>query len=456
MSPQEGISERATSRRACAARGALTAALLAAALAISGSSGVQRALACGEDCGAPGETGGTVQVQGSTLEVSARAGDSNAIAVSYASGAYTIADTGAPLTAGPGCAATDASRVVCSGAVSLVRVAAGDRDDTVAVASSAAPVDLQGGLGADRLTGGPSSDALSGGPGGDVLTGGAGADSLSGGSERDRADYSTRTAAVAVSLDGRTGDGERDEGDTVAADVEDVRGGLGGDTLVGNASSNELEGGAGPDAVVGGEGADELSGDAGADTIDSRDAASDDVECGSESDLATVDAFDDADDDCERIELGTPAAGDSSAGSIGGGSGVAELVDPTAPETAPVSFASQVVTMVDERFIPVSISCPVTATRGCRGTLTLELPAAGASARAGGWAGAARRRGRVRPGTARFWTAAGQTAVVKVKISRRGRPILRRLGRVRVDARIARRGGGTISRRLIVKQRRRR
>ncbi len=139
---------------------------------------------------------------------------------------------------------------------------------------------LLGGPGNDRLFGGEASDTLDGGPGDDALFGGDGddrfiaeagdgADVLSGGpGTRDVADYSARTTPVTVSLDALAGDGAPGEGDQVGTvpwgggsspnDLEDVVGGSGNDTLLGDAVRNHLTGGPGADVLRGGAGSDLL------------------------------------------------------------------------------------------------------------------------------------------------------------------------------------------------------
>ena len=78
---------------------------------------------------------------------------------------------------------------------------------------------MLGGSGNDVLTGNASDNLLAGGLGSDELNGLAGFDTV---------DYSERTICVTVDLDGAPADdGEAGEGDTVAADVEAVRGGSG-------------------------------------------------------------------------------------------------------------------------------------------------------------------------------------------------------------------------------------
>lgn len=130
---------------------------------------------------------------------------------------------------------------------------------------------LQGGWGDDVLDNGPDSGRAEGGQGDDVLTTGAdpdGAHQLLGGPGHDVVDYGARTAGVRVTLDGLGGDGAPGEGDSVgvpppwgaSTDVEEVRGGLGDDALLGGTWSAVLVGGPGADVLRGGTWRDRLDG----------------------------------------------------------------------------------------------------------------------------------------------------------------------------------------------------
>ncbi len=101
---------------------------------------------------------------------------------------------------------------------------------------------MLGGAGADGLRGGPGDDAVRGGAGADRLRGSEGGDGLSGGSGRDLVTYMPRVAALRLSIGYGANDGARGEGDNIAADVEDVRGGNGNDTLIGSRGANRLFG----------------------------------------------------------------------------------------------------------------------------------------------------------------------------------------------------------------------
>ena len=118
----------------------------------------------------------------------------------------------------------------------------------------------------DTLISGSGSQSLFGLEGDDFLQGGEGTDTLDGGPGRDLASYGERTQAVTVTLDGQDNDGIPGEDDRLLS-IEGARAGSGADTLVGNASDNELDGGPGDDFFDPGFGDDEIHGRAGNDTV---------------------------------------------------------------------------------------------------------------------------------------------------------------------------------------------
>jgi Ca2+-binding RTX toxin-like protein len=127
---------------------------------------------------------------------------------------------------------------------------------------------LSGGAGADTLHGEGGADTLNGDDGDDTLEGGAAGDVQNGGAGFDTADYSARTVAVTVTLDGSANDGETAEADNVKPDIEGLLGGAGDDTLTGNNGINVLSGGDGNDTLDPGRGAgDDLVGGPGSDTV---------------------------------------------------------------------------------------------------------------------------------------------------------------------------------------------
>jgi Ca2+-binding RTX toxin-like protein len=115
--------------------------------------------------------------------------------------------------------------------------------------------------GDDQLTGNEGNDRLEGGSGNDGLGGDFGADVMLGGSGVDDVYYYDRVVTVVADLDGQSGDdGSKGEKDTIGADVENIWGGWGADTLTGNAARNIINGGHGADVVRGGDGDDDLDG----------------------------------------------------------------------------------------------------------------------------------------------------------------------------------------------------
>ena len=118
--------------------------------------------------------------------------------------------------------------------------------------------DLYGGAGGMTLIGNDGPNQITGGPGNDVLDGRGGKDQLAGHEGIDLADYSSRLDAVSLTLDSPDADddGAAGEGDSIALDIENLRGGHGDDTLAGGAGDNVLDGGPGADMISGGLGVD--------------------------------------------------------------------------------------------------------------------------------------------------------------------------------------------------------
>lgn len=126
---------------------------------------------------------------------------------------------------------------------------------------------IEGNDGNNTLSGLTGNDVLVGGAGVDKLIGGAGNDTLNGGADSDTADYSDKTKAVEVTLNGSTDAIVKVDGlneDTIK-NIENLIGGSGNDLLTGDSAANVLSGGAGNDSLKGGAGADQLTGGKGAD-----------------------------------------------------------------------------------------------------------------------------------------------------------------------------------------------
>ncbi|NKE47732.1 DUF4347 domain-containing protein [Roseomonas frigidaquae] len=125
----------------------------------------------------------------------------------------------------------------------------------------------------DSLTGDTGANLLMGGAGNDTLVGGAGADTLDGGEGYDTADYATSTDGVKIDMldaSQSTGDAAED----VFVSIENLLGGSGNDTLLGDGQANRLDGGDGDDFISGrgtddvmGAAGDQLIGGAGNDTV---------------------------------------------------------------------------------------------------------------------------------------------------------------------------------------------
>lgn len=166
--------------------------------------------------------------------------------------------------------------------------APGERDNNIGIGQ------LIGGSGPDVLTGDARASTLSGGPGDDQLDGGLGGDFLSGNEGIDTVLYTSRTVPVTVTVNSVADDGAAGEGDTVAADVENVTGGSGADTITGSAGANQLLGGSGGDTLTGGGGADLLNGQLGDDTLNGMDNVNgnDEVNGGNGTDRCTFDPDD--------------------------------------------------------------------------------------------------------------------------------------------------------------------
>ncbi|GAA3114287.1 hypothetical protein GCM10010466_01740 [Planomonospora alba] len=260
-----------------------------------------------------------VSVTAANLHVTAAAGKANKITVSLSpQGDVVVTDAGDVLRPGGGCTRGDGGSVVCPG-VQAIQVDLKDLDDTFTNATGIG-ARVEGGPGADTVLAGSGGDVFTGGPGDDVFTGGAGDDSVvadrladgadvfTGGPGDDTAVYRDRLDRVTVSLDDRADDGAAGERDDIRADVENVRGGAAGDTVIGNDRANEIRGGRGDDTLDGGGGDDTLNGEAGKDVLAGEGggdlllgldgAAGDDLDGGAGNDECRSDAGD-VDRSCE-------------------------------------------------------------------------------------------------------------------------------------------------------------
>ena len=124
---------------------------------------------------------------------------------------------------------------------------------------------LQGSAFNDTLTGDAAENVLSGGNGDDTLNPGANAsgavDLLDGGAGSDTASFAGYTAGVTATLAGAADGTASVGGSQIAAlrGIENLLGGEGNDTLVGDANANVIEGGLGDDNLNGGAGIDTVA-----------------------------------------------------------------------------------------------------------------------------------------------------------------------------------------------------
>jgi len=119
---------------------------------------------------------------------------------------------------------------------------------------------VNGGAAGDLLIGSDANNILNGNDGDDTLIGLGGSDAFVGGEGIDSVSYEGRTEPVAVTIDGIANDGAAGENDNVGADVENLTGGTGADSLTGSAANNALNGGPGADTLNGSAGNDVESG----------------------------------------------------------------------------------------------------------------------------------------------------------------------------------------------------
>jgi Ca2+-binding RTX toxin-like protein len=205
---------------------------------------------------------GSGGVSGGVLRFTAALGAADNVMLSGPSGGFfTLRDTGRAVNATSGCTVIGATDLRCaSGGVTGAQLDLGDLADKSSTTSSL-PVTVDGGAGDDQLSGGTKNDVLTGGTGKDLLVGGSGADDLAGGTNQDTVSYAGRVSPVTVDIDTQKDDGSTSDEvggrrDWVNADVENLIGGNGHDSLRGDADANVFDGGPGADSLLGGLGVD--------------------------------------------------------------------------------------------------------------------------------------------------------------------------------------------------------
>lgn len=222
----------------------------------------------------------------------------------------------------------------------------GPGNDTLA---EAGPGTMLGGPGNDIIHGGNGTNAIDGGPGGDLMTGGAGEDSVS---------YAGRPTGVKVTLDNQPNDGYAGEGDNVGSDIEDIFGGLGNDTLVGNAARNVLDGSAGNNVIFGGDGPDILYSAAGNDVLDGGPGADHFIAAGPGD---TVRSTDGTIDTVDCYQVGSPVLV----------SDANEFTKACAPR--PEVVDGIVLKLSSSMRLTLPVTCPVGTPMDCTGKVTLSF-----------------------------------------------------------------------------------
>ncbi|MEZ0581336.1 calcium-binding protein [Nocardioides sp. MH1] len=143
----------------------------------------------------------------------------------------------------------------------LEGVVGGSGNDTIT--GSAADDVLDGGAGNDTIDGLRGSDTLLGGAGADTFRQStfdpAGSDDLDGGTGTDEVSYAARKDFLEIFLDGSAPSGDPDEDGAYLHDIENARGGPGGNIIHGTDGPNRLIGGVSFDAIFDGMGADTVT-----------------------------------------------------------------------------------------------------------------------------------------------------------------------------------------------------
>ncbi|MGI9658789.1 MAG: calcium-binding protein, partial [Gaiellaceae bacterium] len=254
-----------------------------------------------------------------------------------------------------------------------------------------------------------------------ILDGAGGADVLSGGIGVDTVDYSSRTLAVNVDLDGIPDDGEAGEGDNVITDIEDILGGSGPDRLRGGGGANRLVGGAGADDLDGLAGPDTIEAGAGADTIQAKDGTTDVITCGDGKDSLTRDTQDVVVSDCEDVD--------------GGGGFVTTLEEAIAlggVATTPASIAAVKggVSVNSKGIFRLRVKCPKkSSSKVCKGSLRLKTK--GKAKKYQRILGAKKARSVTLAATKSYKIRRGKAKWVRMKLSKKGKKIVFQVRKVK-------------------------
>jgi Ca2+-binding RTX toxin-like protein len=185
-------------------------------------------------------------------------------------------------------------------------------------------------------------------------------------------------------------------------------GGPGNDTLIGGGSSETLLGGSGNDTITPGAGLDLVSGDEGDDQVNVRDNTADLARGGAGNDSVVADGADlDILDGFETIDRP-----------------VLVMPSPVNTATRPVTIKGGTV-KVRNGTAPIRVSCPVTSSGNCAGSLVVRTAS---SVKLAGV------KVVVQLGSARFNLAPGASRTLKVKLARGSGRLADRKGHLKVLA----------------------
>jgi hypothetical protein len=350
-----------------------------------------------------------------------------------------------------------------------ISVALGDQNDVITPGAGAPALTINAGAGNDVLLDAVRSAGTS-------FDGDVGAD---------RSDYTGRTEALSLSMNGIADDGAPGEGDDIASDeivggasddtisdntganslfggpgndfisaslgADVLDGGPGNDTLDGGADNDTLRGGDGADQLIGGAGndllsggpgPDAISGGAGNDTISAADGVAETVDCGAGVDTVVADLGGNGVSDirigCENVTgpAAPPAvAPKPPAGAVAAVAGLGPVLAPgianprdlTPPKASMRTATRQKLRTVLKRGVPLRVTCA----EACGVSIALSIERTAARR-----LGLDARVGPVVVGTATAKRSVAGSVQARVKFLKKAKTGLRRGRRVALTAQV--------------------
>ena len=278
---------------------------------------------------------------------------------------------------------------------------------------------LRGGAGHDDLRGYVDDDIVDGGPGTDTLHEIVAGDATLTDSTMSGAGSDSLASIERATLNGSSADQTFDASGFSGNVTIVAAGGL--DTLLGGPGHDSLHGGDGADELRGGLGYDVFHAGEGDDRTFSDDGVSEDIYCGAGEDVATADALDGV-AACEQIDRGGAPSQPDPVDEDPGDSSQPTPASPATPATPAVVADAPATAVMTLHGATVNVS------RKGRGRVRVRC--AGAAC-AGELVLKVRRRTIARTPYA---VAPDSAAVVRFRLTRKGRALLRRTGRMKVTA----------------------